>query len=284
MSGSVGATNPIKSLSDFLDRVAEEKKKEEQFRNYSDFIFRGQNIDRPLLPKLARINVNKNDLKSKEQSIFQEFKRLSPGFSDLSPSADWDLLALAQHYGLPTRLLDWSFGALTAAWFAVENEGRDEKGAQQDAVVWLLKTKPEDFIDLSMQNSKFVHVINNNKNVVNKSYNNISPFDNNRTRIYRPTAITRRISVQGGLFTVHQFRTRQEDFLQLDKNAKYKNRLIKFTFCSERCGYIKKELHGCGINRATLFPDLEGLCAHLAWRYFNANWLGDISTLNRSAR
>jgi hypothetical protein len=165
------------------------------------------------------------------------------------PDSDWDFLSLAQHHGLPTRLLDWTYGALTAMWFAVERGPKiDQQGNPQNAVVWLLKTKVEDFIS-----SDELLIL--------------SPLDNKKTRIFRPRAITRRISVQGGLFTAHRFRERENDFLPLNRNSEYRRRLVKFVVGAQDCEKIKKELNGCGVNRATLFPDLEGLCSHLAWRY-----------------
>lgn len=225
-------------------------------KNHSDFIFRGQNIDKPLLPKLGRVS-KQNTLEKREKLIFDEFKRLYVGLTELTTESEWSLLSLAQHYGLPTRFLDWTYGALTSLWFAVKNEGKDDKSEKQNAVVWLLKTKIEDFItEEQIKISK------------------LSPFDNNSTRIYRPTAITTRISVQGGLFTVHQFgqinhsKSVNKYFITLNNDTEYSKRLIKIVIKSDNCKNIKKQLHECGVNSASLFPDLGGLCNHLAWRYF----------------
>ena len=238
----------VKNLSDLMLQVEKEKKFEENKGNKADFVFRGQNSDKSLLPKLGRSPVH-SDLKNREQLMFEEFSRLYVGLTDQAPESRWDLLALSQHYGLPTRFLDWTAGALSAAWFAVENEGRDQKGDLSDAVVWVLKTRVEDFIS-------------------NKEKEKNSPFNNGKTRIYRPTAITRRISVQGGMFTVHQLRANSNDFVPLERNPVYKPRLKKFVIEANSCRNIKSELNGCGVNRSSLFPDLGGLCSHLAWRYF----------------
>jgi hypothetical protein len=151
MAKSAIPSHTIKSLSDFLGHVEHEKRSEEAARNNSDFIFRGQNVDKPLLPKLARSPPLHPDLQSREGLMLKEFKRLYVGLTDLTPGSDWDFLALAQHYGLPTRFLDWTLGALAAVWFAVETEGKNQKGEQQNAVVWLLKTNVPDFIDVEEQ-------------------------------------------------------------------------------------------------------------------------------------
>jgi hypothetical protein len=239
----------VNSVADFLQLVNAEKLKEERNGNPTDFIFRGQAVDKPLLPKLGRSDPLHHDLQKHERLILEEFKRTSLGLTDLVPETDWDFLSLAQHHGLPTRLLDWTYGALAAVWFAVEHGAKEDEEGKQNAVVWLLKTRSEEFISTDEQQK-------------------ITLLDNLKTRIYRPRAITRRIVVQGGLFTVHQFRTRQRDFLELNRNSVYRRRLVKFIIEAPVCDKIKKELDGCGVNRATLFPDREGLCSHLAWRYF----------------
>jgi hypothetical protein len=178
--------------------------------------------------------------------MFAEFKRTSVALTDLRPSSDWDFLAFAQHHGLPTRLLDWTYSALAALWFAVEKDPVQIDGKGQDAVVWMLKTKVEDFIDDTSRKS---------------------PFSNGLTRIYRPRVVTTRIAAQRGLFTVHHLQPDSENFVQFENHKEFRARFRRIIVEASSFPQIRRHLHGCGVNHSTLFPDLKGLCDHLEWRF-----------------
>jgi hypothetical protein len=235
----------VSDVPSFLSNIAEQKK---SYR--PDFIFRGQRTDKPLLPRLARI-APEGKLLNLEKLIFDEFRRMSHAHADIDPKAKWDMLSLAQHHGLPTRLLDWTYSALAALWFAVEKEPKKNKGVAQNAVVFLLKTKPEDFINEESRES---------------------PFESPNTRIYRPQVINRRIAAQAGVFTAHQVKVntkgRAEHLVALEDNTHFKDRLLKFVIPASTFVDLREQLDGCGMNRYSLFPDLDGLCRHLRWRYF----------------
>lgn len=237
---ALGSTEPVTSLSDFLSKVDTLKTKQEDAGNKADFLFRGQGCDMHLLPHIARPNITHGE-ETFEKLVLEEFKRTSVPYVQILPSSDWDWLALAQHHGLPTRLLDWTYSALTALWFAVERDCvQPEKG-----VVWLFQTQADDFIEPSIESS---------------------PFTINRTRILRPRVIAERINAQLGVFTCH---LRQSDgsFVPLERNKNYRERLLKFTIAPGLFNSIRAQLFACGVNRATLFPGLDGLAAHLKSRY-----------------
>ena len=103
-------------------------------------LFRGQREDWPLLPKLARLT-HVGDILSAEHEMFATFRREAVADAEPVPDNDWDWLALAQHHGLPTRLIDWTMNPLAAAWFAV---GDPAARPDRPAVLWVYR--PDDLI------------------------------------------------------------------------------------------------------------------------------------------
>ncbi|MGH7468207.1 MAG: FRG domain-containing protein [Longimicrobiales bacterium] len=73
----------------------------------------------PLWPSLCRIAPVADTIRAAEQALITEFKRYALPYLKRAPRNDWQWLALAQHYGIPTRLLDWSSNPLAALFFAV---------------------------------------------------------------------------------------------------------------------------------------------------------------------
>jgi hypothetical protein len=146
-------------------------------------------------------------------------------------------LAVAQHFGLPTRLLDWTDGLLVAAWFAVEKAGAKADGV--DAAIWVTKQVP----------------------VLEGDFKG-DPLALPQPHTIRPPHISPRISAQGSVFVLCPTPT-TEPHLPFTKKITIA-RVSEFT--------LKKRLQSCGINRRHLFPDLGGLSDHLAWIYKN-DWL-----------
>lgn len=108
----------------------------EEFNKYADkaalfgksFIFRGVlDANYELIPSIGRKTKNNTyeNIQTLESNILQEFKRLAVPIIKKIPQNDFEWLFLAQHYGLPTRLLDWSTNPMVGLFFAVESE--DEK-------------------------------------------------------------------------------------------------------------------------------------------------------------
>ncbi|WP_025683050.1 FRG domain-containing protein [Paenibacillus maysiensis] len=88
----------------------------------SDFVFRGQkDIAWNLQASIFRNNYNDH----KEYEIYREIRKNR--FEDLTRSTFLDNLIHMQHYGIPTRLLDWSRNPLISLFFACSDEKNDGK-------------------------------------------------------------------------------------------------------------------------------------------------------------
>jgi hypothetical protein len=211
--------------------------------NGRDWLFRGViDSEHGLIPKIGRPKARaiKNGARllysdDDEESIIAMFKQQAMPYLATPPQTEIEWLAIAQHHGLPTRMLDWTDSLLVAAFFAVEKNSEDNR----DGAIWVTR-------EISA-----VRTAHYNK-----------PLKIGTPSSYRPPHINARIGAQGSVLVVCPHPT----------NAlapKFTKRIIvdhdaKFT--------IKKRLNACGVNRRALFPDLGGLCDHLAWMYRH-DWL-----------
>lgn len=237
----------IENINDFIKVVENLKYNSESQGNNAELLFRGQNKDKPLLPKLARLRL-KGSIGNIEKLMLAEFERGVIPLSEFKPENDWDLLALAQHHGLPTRLLDWTYSSLVALWFAIsESPQKNDKGKYENGVVWILNAEVSDF---RTDTEKY------------------GPLSNRITKIFRPKVVSRRISVQAGAFTVHKINEGGK-IIKFETHKRYGNKLTKIIIPNTQFPSLRKSLNILGINNQTVFPDLDGFCKHLERRFSN---------------
>lgn len=227
----------IASFSAFVDFVQEHCKED-------DILFRGQSVDAPLLPKIARLRL-REQFRQTERHMFEDFQRRAIPYIDFSPEKDWDWLALAQHHGMATRLLDWTLNPLAALWFTVSMPPKwGAKGRQRRGVVWVFFPERKDFIIPTRGKS---------------------PFCIAGTRVFQPRHVASRINAQAGWFTTHSFTTKENKFIPLERNPRYSTKLIKLRIPPKEFQEMRYQLDRLNINAASLFPDLDGLCNHITW-------------------
>ena len=223
----------ISTLQEYLDEI-------DIFGGDDTTLYRGQREDWDLIPKIARITPRSSTIED-EKNMVSSFHRQVQQYVSSPPQNDWDLLALAQHHGMATRLLDWSRNPLAALFFAIENPAKNKS---KNAVVWCFNPESDDYVE---------------------DLDNTSPFKPGRTRVFVPNTVTSRIRVQSGYFSVHNKSRTVKKFVSLQSNKRLKNKLHKIEIKPNHFSDFRYMLDHCGINRASLFPDLDGLCNHLTW-------------------
>lgn len=216
-------TTEINNINELLDCFG-------RFRKSSIYKFRGQsNKEWDLIPKAGRSPFNNRN----DKDLFDQWKRRAIAYLERENYNEWELLAISQHHGIPTRLLDWTHNPLVAAFFAcIDN-------FDLDGAVYIYK--PDGFIDI----------------------NSSKPFGltDGKVKFFQPTASSDRIMNQFGYFSIHT-----KPKVKLDETYGVLEKIII------PLG-IKKEiifaLNQFGVNNLTIFPDLEGLSKHLIWFYTN---------------
>lgn len=164
-----------------------------------------------------------------ERAALKRFRNDARPYVAYADYSDLEWLAVAQHHGMATRLLDWSESLLVAAFFAVE-----AAGAHGHALIYGISGLP--VVDPREARD---------------------PFKIREVSIYRPPHVSPRIAAQRSIFTIHPDPTRPFEHPNLRK----------WVVSRQACSQLKWILDSCAINYASLFPDLEGLAAHVGWRY-----------------
>jgi hypothetical protein len=176
----------------------------------------------------------------KEQAILAEFRSHAPRYEharDLLHVRDLELAVWAQHHGAPTRLLDWTLNALAALYFAVEDERDDDK---HDAAVW---------------------AIAGHRDILAVSPDEEFPVSD-EVKFYLPPRFFHR----SGDASLDPRRLGQSAS-SLRQRHREPARATLENYRPKRGATAHPVLHCLGVNRETLFPDLDGLGRYLAWKH-----------------
>jgi hypothetical protein len=210
--------------------------------------WRGQRqADWNLQPSLYR-----QGLANKEANLNARFRLMAKTRRSEVPSASDPLgwLFLMQHYRLPTRLLDWSQSPLVALYFAIE------KPDNGDAALWALSPTR-----LNAVEAKTKSICTPGSETIGRlgveAFKRDAEKPDARILAVLPQEADLRHLVQQPAFTLHG---RQEP---LDQGVESQTFLAKVRVPAAAKEPLRQALALLGINRASLFPDLENLALEL---------------------
>lgn len=241
---------PIPSLGEFFNICDGVLKKD------SEFWFRGHaDLAWSLTPSALRYETAEE--RNTALNLLADFKRYAEIKLPHPPSQD-DLLKwvqLARHYGLPTRLLDWTKNAAIALYFACQ---KPRYQADANGAVLILNPK-----DLNRESDRNPRVFDAHLDApLIAKYLNLSGERKPRgprTIAINPVWNSERIMLQQGTFTLHGSR-------EFALTGEQVPSLICLRVPTENKEKLLYELEQAGINEMSIFPEPEHMCRYLIWR------------------
>ncbi len=222
-----------------------------------------------LLPSLYRHQQLKtpDELAHLERELMTRFRQRSIPYHSRSLTDDWDTLFFMQHYGIPTRLLDWTENPLIALHFALmgANKRSTTSGKlafRSDAGVWMLD--PVAWNRHALRHVSFEGVVLSPDDEAMKGYRPTPQFagmHNHPVALYGAHN-SARIVAQQGVFTIFGRDTKPME--QVFKADPFPARcLTKITVQRSLISPLRKSLLNHGVTESVVYPDLEGLAREI---------------------
>ena len=253
----------VSSWNELQERLYEGSWQEDLRRFRSSFAFRGMpDVGDDLVTGLARLG---GPFEQTEPHILRAFRRYARPEAAAGTSL-WNWLALAQHHGLPTRLLDWTYSPYVALHFAVET--MDTFGL--DGVVWCVDyvkanaLLPEVLKDVARRECAGVF----SADMLDEAADSLRKFDElGKDRPFvvflEPPSLDERIVNQFALFSLMSSPTARLDHW-LGQHPDLSHRLV---IPKELKWEVRDKLDQANVTERVLFPGLDGLSRWLK-RYY----------------
>lgn len=257
----------VHSLGEFLDVVTPNEPDSRTGRRRDTGVYRGaRHAQSPLFTSLDRLGGTEppHSKAELEEHVLRNFIRYSRPHLDKTRTHDeWELLITAQHHGVPTRLLDWTYSPLVAAFFATRPSGSREK----DRAVWRLdwqtlhKTYGLPPLALLIQDLESLFGASHLTPWKLFAARDLKPF----ACMIEPPALDARIAAQAATFTLTS--TTRMSFEKFLAEQKLEHTLTRYVIPASNVATFRDQLDMVGIDERRLFPDLDGVAAAIQ-RYY----------------
>ena len=228
--------------------------------------YRGiSNSNHSLTPKIMRDGKAVDSVFERERRLLTRFRQRSVAYWPAGyPQNDWEHLFAMQHFGIPTRLLDWSENLFVAAHFALSNPVQEQTDAPP--VVWCVDPIAWNrAMPVMSEYGDSIHVLTTSDEEIDA----YRP-ETNKRRNKSPIAIfgthnSRRIVAQRGTFMVWG-----NDARSLEDFANETNGNIWKLVVQGDKGHLSRDLATLGFGETMVFPELPALASELSrtegWR------------------
>ena len=276
---------PVTSIGEYLNEIKRITQHDNQGGEYFQWYRGHADKEWELIPKVQRnFAGSEEELFRKERSYTNDFQAKASVFKSpalpIDEYAGW--LTLMQHYGLPTRLLDWSSSPLVALYFAVSDESQCDK----DGCIWMLTPgkfnksqhlENPSIIDGNKYDNMYIYNTKH-KTIATMIYpafrrwnlsgssEDMTPEDKKFDYHFRklkdkiaacyPTEADGRVYNQFAAFTVHNSIKKLADICD-------NSTLLRINIPHEYKDKLRSELRVCGITQSYIYPDLEHLAKEI---------------------
>lgn len=253
----------ISSWEQLAEEVYHDSWKPEMRRYRSDFAFRGlSDCSYELKNSFLR---NCGDKPELEYHLLRNFRKYARTTESNQTSTQWRSLVLAQHHGLPTRLLDWTYSPFIAMHFATANTEKYDT----DGVIWKV-----DFVKVNnLSPEPLLGILEKEKcnaftlEMLEEHFASLARFDEingpGQAIFFEPPSLDDRIVNQFALFSVMTSPTAILDEWLAKQNDICRRLIIP----KELKWEIRDKLDQANITERVLFPGLDGL-AHWLKRHY----------------
>ncbi len=205
-----------------------------------------------------------------EKNLIKQFQKYAHNLV-LDRELEWHWLSIAQHHGLPTRLLDWTYSPYVALHFATCNL----QELTEDGAVWMVN-----FVDAHslLQSSEKESLDEYGANIfsmdmLSKSFKGIEDLDLRHANsfdcavFFEPPTIDERIINQFAYFSVLSDSNLAFDDWLKTREVRRRVRHKKIVIPAALKWEIRDKLDQANINERILLPGLDGLCTWLKRHY-----------------
>jgi len=258
----------VKSLGDLIDKVTPTEPDPKTGRRRDSGIYRGDGDARwPLLTSLDKLGGagSPHSKAELEEHILRNFIRYSRPYFSPPPVNDWEVLVAAQHHGLPTRLLDWTYSPLVAAHFATL-----AGNPVADRVVWRLDWKSMHrffgLSELALLIQDLEGILGPDRPMTPWALFGRAADAKQLACMIEPPSLSPRIVAQSATFTLCS--DKRVPFDRFLEGHGLGSALTKFIIPAGEAARFRDQLDLVSVDERRLFPDLDGVAAEMR-RYYS---------------